>query len=161
MRDCTILLMSCTFLGQLVRMLFFSSSSSCKRVNTVRLGVWRSWSESKFSFIFLSVEKTSQQLEEKYHNHCSVFGIWAMTFFSSKWCLACLRYNNNVNFFFYTSRYFTGKYFLHGDISSYQHDEIMYINVVHTCETRAGTTLTDCFLWMLGWITGRKLSTTW
>ena len=89
---------------------FFFSSSSCKRVNTVRLGVWRSWSESKFSFIFLSVEKTSQQLGEKYHNHCSVFGIWAMTFFSSKWCLACLRYNNNVNFF-YTSRYFTGKFF--------------------------------------------------
>ena len=78
---------------------FFFSSSSCKRVNTVRLGVWRSWSESKFSFIFLSVEKTSQQLGEKYHNHCSVFGIWAMTFFSSKWCLA-YRYNNNVISFF-------------------------------------------------------------
>ena len=39
--------------------------------------------------------------------------------------------------------------------------KIIHINVVHTCETRAGTTLTDCFLWMLGWITGRKLSTTW
>ena len=49
--------------------------------------------------IFLSVEKTSQQLGEKYHNHCSVFGIWAMTFFSSKWCLA-YRYNNNVISFF-------------------------------------------------------------
>ena len=129
MRDCTILLMSCTFLGQLVRMFFFSSSS-CKRVNTVRLGVWRSWSESKFSFIFLSMEKTSQQLGEKYHNHCSVFGIWAMTFFSSKWCLA-YRYNNNViSFFARVDTSLANFFYMYLYISSYQHDYHVHINVV-------------------------------